>query len=129
MPLSLAMRKAVLRVLTETHIDGKRMSTSELARRTELKDSSVRRRIDGKIAMDPDTFEAIAVALGSDVDTMWSLARTIQDTETESGPLPKLTPEMRDELSERLAADLNDPEVDAARAAFFADQERKKRSR
>ena len=129
MPLSLAMRKAVLRVLTETRIDGKRMSTSELARRTELKDSSVRRRIDGKIAMDPDTFEAIAVALGSDVDTMWALARRIQETETESGPLPKLTPEMRDELSERLAADLNDPEVDAARAAFFAEQDRKKRSR
>lgn len=109
MPLSLAMRKAVLRVMTETRVDGRRLTTSELARRTDLKDSSVRRRIDGKVPMDPDYFEAISVALNSDVDTMWALARHIQDTETADSPLDLGA------LADDLVASVGDPEVDAMR--------------
>lgn len=78
------MRKAVVRVMEETRVDGRRMTSAELARRTALPDSSVRRRIDGAVLMDPDYFEAICEALEVPIQDVWDEALRIRDTEPQT---------------------------------------------
>lgn len=81
MSLGEAMRTALNRTLLDKRVGTRKMTALHLARVSGLSDSSVRRRLDGHVAMDADYFEAICAAMGADLDQMWALARRIQDSE------------------------------------------------
>lgn len=79
--MSTAMRRAIARVMEDTTVNGRKITVSEVVRRTKLSDNSVRRRISGEVAMDADYFEAICEALEVDFRDVWVLALRIRDTE------------------------------------------------
>jgi transcriptional regulator with XRE-family HTH domain len=125
MPLSRAMRAAVNRVLADRTTDGNRLTAKELAQMSGLPYRSLSRRLDGKVAMDPDTFEKLAPALGVDVDALWRLARQIQkaqpDPETVAADaLSQLAPEAQAEIA-KVSKDLrpkrDDPPTKLGREA------------
>jgi transcriptional regulator with XRE-family HTH domain len=126
MPLSRAMRAAVNRVLADRATDGNRTTAKELAQMSGLPYRSLSRRLDGKVDMDPDSFERIAVALGVDVDALWRLARQIQDERPSpeaiaDDALSQLAPEAQAEIA-KVSKDLrpkraNDPPAKLGREA------------
>lgn len=75
------MLAAVNREIADRATAGKKITPAELAHKTGIPDKTLRRRLYAETSMDPDTFEAVCIALEVTVEDMWARARHIQATE------------------------------------------------